>query len=280
MIAYYLYQLGYFISTRLPLRAAYAIATYLSLLKYYISPRDRHAVKANLRVILPPERHAEIDHLAQQVFINFGKYLIEFFRFKYVKKTDLGGFMKIKNLATIDEALKKGKGVIILSAHMGNWELGGIFMSLLGYPMFAVALPHQHRKVNEFFNRQRQRAGVEVVPSLGAAIRRVYHAVQNNKLVAVVGDRDFAHAGIKMDFLGAQKVMPRGPAVLAMRTGATVVPGFMVRQPDDTHVLEFQEPICMEGTELDIVRRFASSIEKMIYRYPDQWLMFREFWKE
>lgn len=280
MIVYYLIKISYFFATRLPLRVGYAIATFLSLVKFYLSPRDRMAVLANLRKILPASEQGRIQEMAKEVFINFGKYLIEFFRFKYLKKEDLGSLVTIKGLEHVKHALKGGKGAIFMAAHMGNWELGGVFMSLLGYPMVAVALPHRHPKVNSFFNHQRSRIGVQVVPSMGTAIRRVYSALKANKLVAIVSDRDFLGGGIKMDFLGAEKIMPRGAAVLAGRTGAPIIPAFVIRRPDDTHVLEFLKPLNTQASEEEIVREGAKVIESIIRRYPAQWLMFREFWKE
>ena len=280
MISYILYRIGYLFATRLPLRCGYGIAIFLSNLKFYLSPRDRRAVTANLTYILPVSEHQKIDAYAKKVFINFGKYLIEFFRSKYLKKEDLGRSIKIEGLENIDNALKKGKGIIILAAHIDNWELGGVFMSLLGYPMLAVALPHRNKMVNALFNRQRERIGVEVVPSLGLALRRIYSALKDNKMVALVGDRDFTNAGKKMPFLGREKSIPRGPAVLAMRTGASIVPGFVLRQSDDTHIIKFLKPLETDGSEEEIMRDYTQVIEQMIRQYPTQWLMFREFWKE
>ncbi len=287
MFAYFLYKLSHFFTVRLPLKACFAIATFFSILKFYISPRDRRAVKANLRIIMPQASKDEIHKTAKEVFINFGKYLIEFFRLSHLKKTDIGLWgadrdakMKIKGIEYVDEALKNGNGVIILSAHMGNWELGGVSMSLIGYPMIAVALPHNHHRVNAFFNLQRERLGVEVVPSLGAAVKRIYSALKDNKIICLLGDRDFGIGGKRMDFLGSTKVIPRGPAVLAMRTGAAIIPGFVTWQEDDTSVLEFHKPIEVSGNEEDVMRRCTEVIEAKVRQHPRQWLLFREFWRE
>jgi len=280
VLAFILFKLAYFLSTRLPVRMGYWIATTLSSIKFYISPRDRRAVIGNLRRIRPEADDAEIIRMAKEVFVNFGKYLLEFFRLKYLKKEMLGRAIVIKGLEHIDKALTKGKGVLIVTAHMGNWELGGVFMSLLGYPMFAVALPHRHRRVNDLFNRQRERIGVTVVPSLGVAIRRIYDALKANALVALVGDRDFANSGVRMPFLGSHKMIPRGPAVLTLRTGAPIITAFVLRQPDDTCILEFKP---LPGPFLDersIIAAYVRSIEESIRQHPAQWLMFREFWKE
>ncbi len=229
---------------------------------------------------MPGSEQKHIHSYAKEVFINFGKYLVEFFRLHLLKKEDLDRKVKIPRLEYVDEALKNGKGAIILSAHIGNWELGGVFMALLGYPMIFVALPHGHEKVNSFFNQQREKRGVIVVPSLGVALRRIYEALKNNKLVALVGDRDFASGGRKMPFLGLEKIIPRGAAALSMRTGAPIIPAFVIRQPDNTHVLEFLKPIASNGSEDDIIAEYTKVIEEKIRQYPSQWLMFREFWKE
>lgn len=280
MIAYWFYRLSYFLAVHLPLKAAYGIAVFLSLLKYTISPRDRNAVIANLRKILPATGQKNINSCAREVFIGFGKYLIEFFRFSLLRKKDLGNFIKIDGLEHVEEALKKGKGVIILAVHIGNWELGGVFMALMGYPMVAVALPHRHPKVNSFFNNQRQKLGMRVISSTGVAVRHIYDALKKNKIVALVGDRDFANSGKRMPFLGETKIIPRGPAVLALRTGAVIIPGFVVRQKDDTHILKFLPPLRSDCSEDEITAQCAKTIEGIIRRHPEQWLMFREFWKE
>ncbi len=280
MIGYLFFRFFYFLSLWLPLNACFAIATFLSLIKYYFSPRDRRAVIANLRYILPESEQKHIHSYAKEVFINFGKYLVEFFRLHLLKKEDLDRKVKIPGREYVDEALRNSRGAIILSAHMGNWELGGVFMALLGYPMISVALPHSHGKVNAFFNQQREKRGAIVVPSSGVSVRRIYEALKNNKLVALVADRDFASGGRKMPFLGLEKTIPRGPAALSMRTGAPIIPAFVIRQPDNTHILEFLKPINSNASEEEIIAEYTKVIEAKIRQYPSQWLMFREFWKE
>ena len=280
MISLILFKTGQFFSCILPLRAAYNLGVFLSLLKYYLSPRDRHAVLANLKKILPASEQGKIRVYAKKVFVNFGKYLVEFFRFTLISKKDLDKTFKIRGIENIDNALKKGKGAIVLTAHIGNWELGGVFMGLSGYSISGVALPHRNRWINAFFNRQRERIGLNVIPSSGAALRKVYEALQSNKIIALAGDRDFSKTGKSLPFLGATKNIPRGPAVLAMRTGATIVPGFVLRQEDDTQILEFLEPLPSSTSEDEILQACCRIIEEKIRHYPTQWLMFREFWKE
>lgn len=280
MIAYVFYRIGYFFATFLPLRAAYGMAVILSYAKYYISPRDRKAVIGNLLKILPAREHHRVNAYAKQVFILFGKYLTEFFRFKYLKKEDIGKTISVAGLAYVEEALKRGKGVIVVTAHLDNWEMGGACMSLLGYPFVAVALPHSHPMVNAFFNRQRERIGAVVVPSLGAALRKVYQALRDNQIIALVGDRVFSSSSRPMDFMGEKKMIPRGPASLAVKTGASIIMGFVSRDDQDRHVLEFSKPMPEGLTEDEYLEAYTRAIEAQIRKYPAQWLMFREFWRE
>lgn len=280
MLAYYLYKIARFFAQRVPLKLAYAIASFLSVMKFYLSPRDRRAVIGNLKKILPEADDIKLEAMGKEVFANFGKYLIEFFRFSSLNKNNLKELIAVKNLNYIDEALKDGKGAIVLSAHLGNWELGGVAMSILDYPLYAVALPHSHHKVDALFNEQREKVGVVVVPSLGAALRNIFSALKNNKLVALVGDRDFANGGLMVDFLGAKKIIPRGPAVVSIRTGAPIIPGFVTFDETGKYTLEFQEHIKPDCSEEELIKKCAEVIEKKIRSNPTQWLMFREFWKE
>jgi KDO2-lipid IV(A) lauroyltransferase len=280
MIAYFFYRIGYFFATFLPLKAAYGLAVALSYAKYYLSPRDRQAVIGNLLKILPSEKHHQVNSYAKQVFVNFGKYLIEFFRIKYLKKDDIGNKILITGREHIDDALKSGRGVIIVTAHLDNWELGGVSMALLGYPFVAVALPHRHPKVNALFNRQRERIGEVVVPSLGAALRKIFHALHHNQIVAILGDRAFSTSGKLMDFLGSKKMIPRGPAALAVKTGAVIIMGFVIRDGMDRHTITFSEPLPEGLSEDEYIEAYTRAIEAQIRKYPTQWLMFREFWKE
>ncbi|MBN1527069.1 MAG: hypothetical protein JW919_05775, partial [Candidatus Omnitrophica bacterium] len=156
MMFYFLYRLGHFVSVSFPLRVTYGFASAFARAYYYISISDRRAVLSNLRTVLGDgASDRDIERMAKDVFKNFAKYLVDFFRFSKVDRDYIDKFVRVEGRQNIEKGLANGKGSILLSAHIGNWELGGIAVSLLGYPMNAVVLPHQNKKVNEFFTRQR-----------------------------------------------------------------------------------------------------------------------------
>lgn len=281
MLSYLIYKLGFFIANNTSIKFAYALARFLCDIHFLYSRTDRHAVLNNLRQIIPQED--DLVSCARKVFRNFGIYLVDFFRTPKLNKENVLEKNKVVNLNYIDEALKKGKGVIVVSAHLSNWELGGLIMSLLGYPISAVAYPHKEEKVNNFFNSQRESKGLEVIP-VGNAARRCIENLKANKIVALVGDREFTPNGVIIDFFGKKTLIPKGPATLSLLTGAPLILGFVIREKENNFKLVFEkllEFIPSGDREKDIfnlTREYLDMIEDCIRRYPDQWLMFRRYW--
>ncbi len=285
MFKFILYKFGQFLVNRLPLKVSYRLATFISDLHYYFSFRDRRTVRKNLRIICPGK--TDLEHRVREVFRNFGKYLVEFFRManeiddQFIKERVIA-----ENLHYIDEVLKKGKGAILLTGHIGNWELGGVLLSHMGYPSVAIALPHKERPVNNLFNKQREARGVVIVPPQ-AATRRCLTILNRNKIIAVVADRAFGPNGIVLDFLGKKALFPKGPAIFSVKTGAPIIPIFLIRTGDDRFRLMVQKPIdpgCEsnngridEDVLSDIIKKYLRVIEGVILEYPEQWLMFRDY---
>lgn len=285
MLNYLLYRIGQFIALTTPLKTGYKIAEFVSDVRYLFAFRDQKLVKDNIRAIFPGKSGKEINLISRKLFRNFAKYLVDFFRFEKIDRDFIDRYIKIENIKYFNEARAKGKGVIVLTAHIGNWELGGLVIGVLGYPFWAVALPHKDKKVDKFFNSQRESKGVHVIP-LGKAVRSCLNVLKNNEMVALVGDRDFTEKGQVLDFFGKPSFFPEGPAAFAIQTGAVIVPGFMLRNPDDTFTLTIEKPIEFKLTgnkDADIkelILEYKSIFEDYIRRYPEQWYMFRKFWIE
>ena len=199
MFNYIIYRIGQFIALSLPLKVGYAIAVAISDLRYFFAFRDRRLVTENLKAIFPDKSDRDLCRIRIRVFRNFAKYLVDFFRFSRFNKDFVLKNLGIENIGYLDEALKKGKGAVVLSAHLGNWELGGAVIGLLGYPFWVVVLPHKNKKVDNFFNSHRESKGIKVIP-LGKAARQCFKVLRNNQLLALVGDRDFSQKGIVIDF--------------------------------------------------------------------------------
>lgn len=245
--------------------------------------KDRRRVGANLKVIFPQKTDQEIRRVRIRMSRNFAKYLVDFFRFSkidadYIKKT-----IRIENLHYVNDAVALNKGVILLTAHIGNWELGGVVAATLGYNFWVVALEHKDKIVTDFFNAQRESKGIKVIP-LGKAVKQCLYALGHGDMLGLAGDRDFTERGMVIDFFGKPTFFPEGPAAFSLKVGSPIVPGFMTRNPDDTFTLRFEKPILASstGNRNEDIRKtisiYKTTIENYIRKYPEQWYMFRKFW--
>lgn len=284
MIKYFIYKVGLFIIHCVPRKAAYAFGRWASEQHFLRSRKDREAVICNLRHITASEDR--LWEKAREVFHNFGVYLVDFF---FMYRTVDQAFMKEKVVRKgwehFEASHARGKGVIILTAHLGNWEMGAALLGRMGYPVTAVALPHKERRVNELFNRQRRNYGVTVIPT-NTAVRRCIKALRENKCVALLGDRDFGSFGEPLPFFGRTTLIPKGPAFFALKTGAVILPSFVIPRQDGKYEVHFHEPIIPPerhsgGDEhvmmVDLTKKMVAVIQEKIRAYPTHWLMFREF---
>lgn len=287
---YILYRFGQFIALNLPIKLAYAIGVFLSDIRYLYAAQDKREVYKNLQAIFPEKSNRQIKEIRRRMFRNFSKYLVDFFRFSKYNREYIRRNITIENVHYLDEVLSQKKGAVVLTAHIGNWELGGIVIAELGYPFWAVALPHKHKKVNSFFNAQRQQHGVKIIPA-NLAVRQCFSVLKNNGFIALLGDRDFSkEGGVVVNFFGRETFLPKGPAAFSIKTASPIVAGFMLRNPDDTFTLRFEKPIQFkipegpnsEAREKQFVKeltiQYKMIIEDYIRKYPDQWYMFRQFW--
>ncbi|MCU0666010.1 MAG: lysophospholipid acyltransferase family protein [Candidatus Omnitrophica bacterium] len=285
MATYWLYQIGKTIALNLPLNFAYKFAAFVSDIHCLFNKEDRKAVTCNLKIIFPQKTNKEIAGIRKAIFRNFAKYLVDFFRYDKLDKKFIDKNVFFQNKQYFDQARASGKGVIIVTAHLGNWELGGAVMGVLGHALSAVALVHQDKKVNDFFNRQRQSKGLTVIP-FGKAVRQCLRVLEEKGILALVGDRDFGERGQLIDFFGKKTLFPEGPAAFGLKTGALIVPIFMVRNNDDTFTLHFNRPIeCKNSGDKknDLIRtifEYKEIFERYIKQYPEQWYMFRKFYKQ
>jgi len=280
---YYFYRIGQSLALLLPLPLAYALADVVADIYCFFAAGDRRAVKDNLAVIFPHMAEKEMLQTQRNMTRNFAKYLVEFFRFSKIDLAYIKKNVTLKNLSYLQDALAKGKGAILLTAHMGNWELGAVALGLLKFPILAVALEHKDARVNHLFVTQRQEKGIVVVP-LGKAALQCLKRIKQNMAIALVGDRDFTEKGIVLDFFGKPAIFPEGPAVFSLLTGAPVIPCFVLRNKGNSFTFTFESPLSFTPTgnkekdKTGIITTYKKLFEDYIRAYPDQWLMFRKFW--
>lgn len=283
MIEYGAYWLAGWISRTIPRHFAYWLALRISDLYFFLDRKGREAVMANLQQVMafrgrhPTKR--ELRLTARTTFQFFGKYLVDFFRFQRLDEADIRRLVKIEHPEFVEQAWRAGKGVVAVTAHLGNWEIGGAALAGMGCPMNVVALRQPSKKLNDFFQKHRRRRGMTVVP-LGSSVKRLVAALRRNEFVALLGDRDYSEHRDFSSLCGMPTCLPHGAAWLAAKTGAVILPGFVLREEDDTFLMKLFPPIVpVPGmTQDEIQRKIGEALEDAISAYPHQWFMFQKVW--
>jgi lauroyl/myristoyl acyltransferase len=270
----------------LPWRAIYWLVGIFAKRNYRADTASREAMKANLRVILGEDTsEEEVDRVARETFRNFGKSIAEFFRMARLGRRFFERRVLIEGKEHIDEARSHGNGAILVSAHLSNWEFGGVKLAYLGYPVTGIALDHETKTITRMFNKQRERKGIQTYP-LRRGTRPCLEALRRNELICLVADRDLTGTGVEIEYFGKPAKFAIGPARFAVASGAPIVPGFMIRQPDDSFRLVFEDPIYppQTGEKKELVRELTQEVahvcENYVGAYPEQFVNFFPIWEE
>lgn len=271
-----------FLTTRyLPIGLCHALSKIVVMIIYAFSRRDRRGLARNLSLALnrTPEDKV-IRKTVRRNFLNYGHYMVDFFLIPQLPVHKIRRcFAHIEGEENLRNALARGRGAILISAHVGNWEFGGTMMRLADYPLAVVALAHNTATTNALVNRIRKDKGIKVIEmdqSPFSAIHVLRHLRQNGVL-ATIGDREVFGRGIPTRFFGREVNFPAGPVMAAMKSGAALIPAFVLRRADGRYfgVLEEAISISTEKESSDPVRenleRTARVFEKVIRSYPDQW---------
>jgi KDO2-lipid IV(A) lauroyltransferase len=254
---------------------------------YYLDRRHRRVTIQNLHVAFGQEKsEEEIRFIARRTFENLGMMTVEFFRIPRIDVKTFKERVKIEGLEEALRLLEKKKGVLLLIGHFGNWELMGLMSKVIGNPIMVIAKPmKKNRWVDEFITRIRSAGGLEVISNIKAG-RKVIQALSQNRVVGILIDQRAKRSeGIWADFFGKKAPTTPSLAVLAMKTGAPVLPVFMIRNGFQKHCLIVKEPLELIRTgdiRKDVeanTQLFNDTLESMIRRYPDQWFWIHERWE-
>ena len=276
-----------FSTTVLPARFAYWVSLRIADLGYFLGDRKgRDAVKRNLRQVLPTESEGRIIYETRWVFRNWGKYFTEFFRFSSYDRAFFLKHTSVINLHHITDALKAGKGCIIMSAHVSNWELGAAYLAVrMGMNVSVVAARHVSERINRLFISQRTAMGINVIYTEEAGVK-VLRALKNNGVVCILSDRDVGGSGVEAKFFGRSCKFPQGPLRFAIKSGAMCLPGFVTRRTNDSFVVDFKEPIVFpqDLSKSEKVRyglgEYVKYLENFIRLHPEEWPVFYDVWDE
>jgi len=282
---YWFYRFLAFLVRIMPLKFAYWFWLRLCDASFFFNRKEREAVKDNIRTIfesqgIQPSHHV-IDGYARKNFQSFGKYLADFIRFRKLTTEGFRKYVSIQGMEHLEAIRDSKRGAIMLTAHYGNWELGGAFIAAMGIPINVIVRPVDNPSLERAYRFFREQRGMKVIPLENAGMATI-KALKRGEVVALVGDRDFSGNGVTRNFFGRETTLPRGAAWFAHRLGVPLYVGFATRTPDDSFILRLHDPIDPKDhpTEEAIQDQIVKIMEETIARDPTQWFIFEQFWPE
>lgn len=272
----------------LPLRLVYAIAKFMGYLGYRIAGKQRKIALESLSYAFGNQKSVkERKHIAQECFINMAKGALELL-YLMDKTSRVKKRVFIRGKENLDQALAKGKGIIALTAHFGNFPLMLIRLAQEGYQVSGIMKPMHDEKIENYFYNRRIKMGIKTIYSQPRkeCVDNTIVNLRKNELVLIQVDQNFgAHGGIYVDFFGTKAATATGPVVFALRTKASIVPMFIKRNNDDTQdiiiepAIDIKELDNQEETLLRNTQTFTEITERYIKLYPAEWGWIHKRWK-
>jgi len=254
---------------------------------YLLTPMQRRGCRANLRVVTG-RRNVEL--LVLSAFYKYARNWTDIMLMTRVSEERLFAMMGNRSSsAPLDNALAAGSGAILVSPHLGNWELGGLGLAAMGYRLNVMTFREPDEKVNEERERIRMDRGIGVIyvdrnDTSPLAIIEAVNALRRNEIVVLLGDRDGSSHTLDMDFFGRPASIPAGAAYLSIATGAPIIPVFVPLE-GSRYATYMDSPIHVCGGHSDHrtairigIGQLVNVFEKYIRKYPDQWYNFFDYW--
>ncbi len=270
----------------LPRRIARAVGAAIGWIAFVALGRLRGVGVTNLRLAYPEWSEQQRERTLREVYRNLGYLLSEFCLMDGYRAEEAGEFIRYEGLDHFLAAQATGKGVLVLTGHLGAWELSSFYHSLVGYPMGLVIRRLDNPLVDEFVNRLRCLHGNRVIHKDDFA-RGLISAMRAGETVGILMDTNMTPPqGLFVPFFGSEACTASGLAKVALKTGAAVLPGFLVRDGESSrYVLRFGEQMELTRTgdfTADVAEntaRFTATIEQYIRQTPEQWLWMHRRWK-
>ncbi len=272
-----------FLLRSLPRSVSLALGEALGNLVFLAGIRRKVAIE-NLSRAFPQWSGSRVRDTAERCYRHFGALLAEFSRLPLLNKSVLEELVEFEGMEVLDQARAQGRGGIVVSGHLGNWELMGASVAVSGYPVAYVVTGQENQLVEHLMDQLRQSTGAHIIKRHEAA-KAILKALHANQIVAMLSDQDAHEAGAFVPFFGRLASTPRGAAIFSLRSGAPIifVESYRQRKGKLRIILELLDqkdlPGNREGAAFELTRRFTARLEEAIRRHPEQWFWMHRRWK-
>jgi KDO2-lipid IV(A) lauroyltransferase len=271
----------------IPASWLYAFAKNIASLAFFFAKKQRKIALDSLGIAFSKEKSsAQIEKIAKDCFIYMAKSAVELMFF-FDKPQALKNLVQIQGRENLDKALAAGRGIILVSAHFGNFPLLLGRLAVEGYKVGGIMKPMHDPRMEKIFFEKREKFGVKTIYSYprNECVNNSISALRNNELIFIPIDQNFGTGGVFVDFFGEKAATATGPVILAQRTNAALIPCFILRQPDDQHKIIIEAELKLEEGKdsqdviLVNIQRLTDIIESYIRRYPAEWGWIHRRWK-
>jgi lauroyl/myristoyl acyltransferase len=268
----------------LPPQIGYRLAAPTGGLLYILSPRLRRILAHNIAHVLGADVNSEqVLTVVRQACVNVIKGHYDLFRVSRLTTGEIKEMTRVEGSEHLEQALARGKGIVIASAHFGNVDLMAQLPLAYGVPVTAAAYHVQPERLFRYLLRLRQSHGMRLIPS-DEPMTGLFRALKRGEIIALPCDRDFGDNGMMVEFFGSPTRLPDGPVRIALRTGASLVPAFVLRLPNDSFLVQIESQLELPHTqdhEADVMasmKMVVAAMERHISKHPEQWLVASPVW--
>jgi len=269
----------------LPYGLALSFGSLLGILAFDVFRVRRKVTLINLKNSFGDQKNIkQLVKIGRRAYRNIGKSMIEYSLFPSLSKKKISRMVEFEGTENFDEAIRKGKGAIVVAGHFGSWELMGAATCQMGYPVDFLVGEQHNILVDNLMNDYRKCMGIGII-KMGTAAKGVIKALKNNRFIAMLSDQDAGDDGTVVDFFNRPASTPKGPAAFALKMNAPIIMGFIIRESNGRQKIIIEEPIFIDRSknkEDDIQRltqAYTSVLEEYIRKYPDHWFWPHRRWK-
>ena len=284
-LEYFLFLILAGIVRLLGLNVSRRLSIVIAFMFYYIIPIRKQVTLKNLRKAFPEFSVSDIKKIAFGSYKSFSITLVEMLFIPFMTREQIENAIYCEDAELVKKYYKRYRGLIVLSGHFGNWEYIALSVSAkINVPFHVVVKSQRNPYVDAYLNKGRTRWINKIVP-LGASIRKIYAELKAKNIVAMVADQRGPQEGMRVNFFGQQSSIYPGPAMLAIKTGAPILYGLTIRQPDYSYTAQISEinmknlPADEEKQIQEVSQRHMALLESVIRKHPEQWLWMHNIWK-
>ena len=270
----------------IPQRHILQLGKMLGTLLYLVDPFHRRIIRCNLKFSNPHFSQTQIHKLIRRIFQNTGVFILEALQLSFFTKNDLQAKVHLQGMEHLERAIKGKRGAILISAHLGNWEVGmQAAACALSVPTSGVIKKIHFEPLNNWMIKLRTQFGIKVIYKKGA-LPEMRKALRRGEATGLLVDQSRRVEGVETRFFGKKVMTTPAPAFLALRCKSPILPIFCVREPSGELTVIVMPPLELVTTgnlKFDMVantQMITDTVEKIIRQYPDQWFWFHKRWKK